>query len=208
MECPLIPIQPQPEPAAFSQKVRDPGNAFLRDVPQPTTREWKNRAYWQRVLPDLYQIYAGICAYSAQWIPLTTSNPTVDHFIPKSAKPQLAYEWSNYRLASLKFNQRKGTHQDVLDPFTLEPDWFILDFPSLYVKPNPILSSSSTKQVIATINRLKLNKESDTESRLRWIRDFCDEHIDFNFLKRNAPFIAYELQRQDLVDKIKSIIRT
>ena len=65
-----------------------------------------------------------------------------------------------------------------------------------------------TNQVIATINRLKLNKESDTESRLRWIRDFCDEHIDFNFLKRNAPFIAYELQRQDLVDKIKSIMRT
>ena len=55
----------------------------------------------------------------------------VDHFYPKSVRPDMAYEWSNFRLASLKLNCRKREFQDVLDPFTIEPGWFCLSFPSL-----------------------------------------------------------------------------
>jgi hypothetical protein len=206
MECALIPIQAQPEPLDFSRKVREPGKAFLKIVPHPTTTEWKNREYWQRALPDLYRAYGGICAYSAEWVPYTTGNPTVDHFIPKFVEPELAYEWSNYRLASSRFNSRKGSHQDILDPFTLEADWFILDFPSLQVKPNPKLSDSQANLVMATRKRLGLNDDLCVQSRLRWIQTFCNGDIDFAYLKRNAPFIAYELERQNLVDKIKSIM--
>jgi hypothetical protein len=201
----VIPVQEQPEPTDFAQKVRKPGAAFLQKVFHPTN--WDNREYWQNALPALYQAYAGICAYSAHWIQYDEGAATVDHFIPKSVAPQLAYEWSNYRLASRTMNIRKGDHQDVLDPFTLEPSWFMLDFPSLLIKPKPTLSAIQKEQVIATVKRLKLN-DDDTcvKARLHWILPFCMGHISFEFLRRHAPFIAYELQRQDLVDKISSIM--
>jgi len=204
----LIPIRAQPEPVNFSKKVREPGKAFLKKIPHPTTREWKNREYWQRVLPDLYEAYGGFCAYCAEWISRTTCDCQVDHFIPKSIQPELAYEWNNYRLASCRFNRKKGIYQDVLDPFNLEPDWFILEFPSLAVKPNPALSAFQAKQVIATRDHLGLNDEICMVSRLRWIRDFCRRSITFEYLKQNAPFIAYELERQNLVEKITLMMGT
>jgi hypothetical protein len=204
----MIHIQEQPEPGDFSRKVREPGSAFLQKVPHPTGSAWNHREYWQYSLSDLYDAYNGVCAYSAHWIPCSTGVATVDHFIPKSVEPQLAYEWRNYRLASLKLNSRKGEYQDVLDPFKLQPDWFILDFPSLLVKPNSSLSASEKEQVHATIKRLKLN-DDDTcvQDRLHWIRDFAKGELSFSFLKRKAPFLAYELQRQGLVDNIAVIMK-
>lgn len=200
----MILIQAQPEPPEFSKKVREPGQIFLRNFPHP--KKWKKKQYWQRTLPDLYRAYNGVCAYCAEWIPYTTGDSTVDHFIPKSVRPQLAYEWSNYRLASLRFNGRKKEYQDVLDPFTLGPDWFILVFPSLQIGPNHELTNSQAKLVTDTISRLKLNDEICISSRERWIKDFCDR-FDFEYLRQNAPFIAYELRRQDLVEKIAFMMR-
>lgn len=204
MECALIPIQAQPESPNFSKKVREPGQKFLHNSPHPTG--WDNREYWQRTLPELYKAYNGICAYCAEWIPYTTGDPTVDHFVPKSVQPQLAYEWNNYRLASLKFNGRKGDYQDVLDPFKLEFDWFVLKFPSLQVEPNLTLSDYQERAVANTINRLKLNDELCIQSRLRWIRDYCLNEITYDYLGRNAPFIACELQRQGVIDSIAFIM--
>jgi hypothetical protein len=202
----MIPVQEQPEPTDFAQKVRKPGVAFLQQIIRPTN--WDNREYWQNALPALYQAYAGICAYSAHWIQYDEGAATVDHFIPKSVAPQLAYEWRNYRLASRTMNIRKGNHQDVLDPFKLEPNWFIIDFPSLLIKPNPTLALSQREQVIATIKRLRLN-DDDTcvQARQHWILPFCKNECSFEFLKQHAPFIAYELQRQNLVGKIASIMK-
>lgn len=201
----MIPIQEQPEPSDFSENVKNLGVAFLKEVTRPV--KWNKREYWQKALPALYQAYSGICAYSAHWIPNDTGVATVDHFIPKSITPRLAYEWSNFRLASLKMNSRKGNHQDVLDPFKLKPNWFILDFPSLLIKSNPTLSIALKEQIHATIKRLKLN-DDDTcvRSRKDWLLPFCKKECSFEFLKGHAPFIAYELQRQGLVDKISSIM--
>src|SRR5439155_22494098 len=109
-------IEPKEEPLTFQETVREPGRAFLKTSPNP--KSWKNREYWQDCIPDLYDAYEGICAYCAEWIPETTGDPTVDHFIPKSVRPELAYEWSNFRLACLRFNRWKRNYQDVLDPFS------------------------------------------------------------------------------------------
>jgi hypothetical protein len=201
----VIPVQEQPEPSDFAQKVRKPGTAFLRQINHPPN--WENREYWRNALPALYQSYAGICAYSAHWIPNDTGVATVDHFIPKSDAPHLAYEWSNYRLTSLKLNGRKGNYQDVLDPFKLKPNWFILDFPSLLIKPNPALLAHQKEQVIATIKRLKLNNDDTcVQARQHWVLFFC-AGCSFEFLKRHAPFIALELQRQNLLETIASIMK-
>jgi hypothetical protein len=103
-------------------------------------------------------------------------------------------------------NARKWTFQDVLDPFTIQPGWFILHFPSLYVKADPSLDLHIQQKVISTIDRLKLNDEdSCVQSRESWLIPFCRGQYPFTFLQEKAPFIAYELERQDLVDKISSM---
>ena len=205
----MIPIKPQPEPDDFDEKVRQPGLAFLSQVPNPKTEDWKNYDYWRRSLPDLYTSYNKICAYSAQWIPRPEGSPSVDHFLPKSPKPELAYEWHNFRLACLSLNQRKGTQLDVIDPFELPVNSFILDFPSLIIKPNPELLYPLKGRVISTINRLQLN-DSDKciDGRLEWLKTYYEDNSSFDSLKRKAPFIAYELERQGLVevDKIAYIM--
>ncbi|MFN9170266.1 MAG: hypothetical protein ACK58B_06885 [Dolichospermum sp.] len=152
----MIPVKPQPEPDDFDEKVRQPGLVFLSKVPNPKTEDWKKHDYWVKSLPDLYTSYNKICAYSAQWIPRPEGSPSVDHFLPKSPKPELAYEWHNFRLACLSLNQRKGTQLDVIDPFELPVNSFILDFPSLIIKPNPELLYPLKGIVISTINRIQL----------------------------------------------------
>ena len=204
----MIPVREQPEPTSFEVAVRQPGQAFLRATPNPTKGQWKKARYWQNAIDDLYGAYDGICAYSAEWIPPSTGEASVDHFIPKSANPRLAYEWPNYRLSARRFNLYKQDTADVIDPFTLQADWFVLDFPSLQVKANSTLNPDDTDLVWRTIDRLRLNDERSIKSRQRWVRDFCEGHFAFDYLMKNAPFIAYELLRQGLRDAIVSIYRT
>lgn len=192
----MIPVVSQPQPADFSRLVREPGNQFLAQVPNPTSREWQNHAYWRKVLPHMRKAYGEICAYCAHWIPPSTGNHSVDHFVPKSQNPRLAYEWSNYRYVSARFNSRKGLHV-ILDPFQLAPDWFVLDFASFLIKPHPALSISQKGLVNQTISCLKLNIDEDLVlERQNWFECYYRGEISLAHLRRRAPFLAYELQRQ------------
>jgi len=58
-----------------------------------------------------------------------------------------------------------------------------------------------------TIDRLKLN-EDDTfvNDRNAWLKRYCLGGTNFLQLKQDAPFIAYELERQNLIKEIKSIM--
>ncbi len=130
---------------------------------------------------------------------------TVDHFIPISQSPQTAYEWNNYRLSCARANTNKGDNRNVLDPFNLKPDSFSLDFPSLLLRPNPSLDMDSAAKVSATIAILGLNEEYFVEDRLHWLIEYLRDS-DIDFLKRHAPFLAYELQRQKLESTISAIM--
>jgi hypothetical protein len=198
----VIPVKPQPEPDDFDEKVRNPGLAFLNKIPNPKTKDWENNraAYWRESLSDLYKAYNSICAYSAQWIPFDTGSPTVDHFIPKSKEYKSAYEWGNFRLACSKMNSKKHTHLDVIDPFALPADSFILEFPSMFIKPNHNLLEPLKGRVVSTIERLKLNDGLWPQGRASRLKGYCEKVYPFDNLKRQAPFIAYELERQGLVE--------
>jgi hypothetical protein len=201
----VIFVKQRPEPIDFDSKVRAKGVVFLQIDPRP--KVWNNREYWRESLKDLHEAYNKVCAYSAQWIPSIQGSPTVDHFIPKSMKPELAYEWNNFRLSCLKMNARKRDFQDVLDPFQIKYGWFILDFPSLLIKVNSKLDEPIKSQVKSTIKRLKLNDDDDcVKHRQDWLMRYCEKKITFDFLKETAPFIAYELERQDIVDSIAVIM--
>lgn len=203
----MIPVEEKPEPADFDDRVRTPGTQYLATNPNPNS--WANRSYWREALQDLWVAYSGICAYSCHWIPPDTGGSSVDHYLPKSIRPDLAYEWSNYRLAAAKFNARKWNHLDVLDPFEIEEETFVIVFPAMLIKPGPGLSPEEKEHALETIDRLKLNAdETLVSSRLRWILDYCDDHISYHHLQEKAPFIAYELRRQGLVETVRIMFRT
>ena len=203
----MIRVVPQPEPPVFSARVRRPGRRFLRRTPNPTSKQFATHAYWREVLVLLHEAYRGICAYSCHWIPYDTGSDTVEHFLCKKNHPDRAYEWTNYRLVCGTLNGRKGDFDDVLDPFVVENGDFVLQFPSLLVVPSPDLPFADQKKVQRTIDRLRLNDEGTClKSRIKWVYDYCDDHISFEHLRFHAPFIVLELERQNLTMKIKSVM--
>jgi hypothetical protein len=202
----VIYVEQQPEPDNFDQKVRIPGRKFLEKISSPNSKiDWKNREYWRKSISDLYEAYHHICSYTATWIPCPEGTPTVDHFIPKSVNPDKAYEWSNFRLACARANTWKDVHQDILDPFQLGNDWFVLNFPLLEIKPNPSLDLATQKAVNITIEKLKLNGFECRKGRETWFNEYCTCNITFDCLERRSPFIAHELKRQNLVQKFIDI---
>jgi hypothetical protein len=167
----------------------------------------KNHEYWREILDDLDKAYKSICAYSCHWISKDTGFRTVEHFKDKNTYPHEAYRWENYRFVCGTLNGRKGTFEDVLDPFLIEEGWFTLDFPSLLVQPGENLSSSLKEQVNNTIKRLGLNdKGTCLQARMSWLRDYIQVPFPFPYLEKRAPFLARELKRLDLVEKIREMM--
>jgi len=203
----MIRVAPEPEPETFDLKVRQPGKKFLQKTPNPTTKQFTRYSYWRNVLDLLHEAYNGVCAYSCHWIPYDTGSDTVEHFLPKRKYPGEAYEWSNYRLVCGTLNGRKGDFDDVLDPFLVQNGDFVIKFPSLLVVPSEALSTGGQAKAQRTIDRLKLNDEGTClKSRIKWVADYCDDHISFSHLRSHAPFIALELERQKLTLDIKTMM--
>lgn len=200
----MIPVKPQPEPATFDAFVRAPGRAFLNVCPKPTSSQYKTKRFWRVCLRDLRIVYSGICAYTASWIP---NDCTVDHFLPATKYPELAYEWTNYRLAGTRVNQFKGDRVGLLDPFSIQVGWFVLDCASFYVHPGLGLGSALVGQIHHTITSLDLNCDSLVEMRFEIIREYSQGNITLDFLAARYPFIGAELQRQNLVHVIRGIIK-
>jgi hypothetical protein len=210
----MIPVIMQVEPTEFSNRVRRPGRAFLRRNPPPTTIQIRKKNFWRFSHDDLYYLHNGICAYSAQWTP-RTKNPvdmehsSVDHYVPISADHSLAYEWSNYRLARARLNHNKASG-NVMDPFVIQPDWFVLDFRTFLIKPNDGLSPALENDVEATINQLDLNHGDFVQERIGILQEYAEDPpngIPFSFLESHYPFMAYELGRQGEVDRIRTRMR-
>jgi hypothetical protein len=75
------------------------------------------------------------------------------------------------------------------------------------VKPSKDIGAGLQAQVKATIDRLKLNDEGTCiKARARYLKRYCLGEVDFPYLKSDAPFIAFELERQGLVTDIKAIM--
>ncbi len=191
----MIRVGPQPEPTDFDVTVRQPGLRALEE-----NRE-KLPAHWRRCLDDLHAAYRGICAYACIYIDQATGARSVDHFVAKSSDRQLTYEWSNYRLACSLINSRKGTFDNVLDPFEIEDGWFELEFSALQIVPNSELDSGLQQRAQDTIDRLGLHTKECRDARAEYFNNYIQRHIDFYYLEQKSPFVAKEMRRQDLVRK-------
>lgn len=122
---------------------------------------------------------------------------SIDHFLPKTTHPQLAYEWSNFRLASGRVNNSKGNLTTILDPFLIQDDWFFMDVPACLLRPNPDLPKDLRNKISETINTLRLNQDdSYVQGRCNILIDYARGDITIGFLDRRYPFLAKEIRRQ------------
>jgi hypothetical protein len=198
-------VTPQAEYAEFEVEVRRPGNAFLALNPAPTSEQFRKKNHWSRAAKDLHAAYDGICAYTSTYMPDVGS---IDHYRPKTTNPELAYEWSNYRLAAPRVNNSKGNSLDVLDPFEIQDGWFTLDIPSCLIKPGAALDPALRTRVNATVNILRLNSDDMlVQERCNILLLLAKGKITLDFVAERYPFIAFEVDRQKKFDQLKALFK-
>ena len=199
----MIHVDAQPEPDSFDSEVRQKGIAWLQKknilLDQPLPCKTKIETFWRSCLDDLHTSYNGYCAYLSIFFERVTEGGSVDHFIAKSKRADLAYEWSNYRLACSRMNSRKGKFDDVLDPFEIETGWFCLEPVTGRIYPNPVLAQDKQEAVQTTINRLKLDDAGNREMRARHYQEYCESEYTADFLRKRSPFVWLEVKRQGLL---------
>ena len=115
--------------------------------------------------------------------------------VAKSKALDLVYEWSNYRLACRRMNGKKRD-ADVLDPFEIGDGWFALDLVAFQVVPGHGLSADVRTQVVETIETLDLSDDYCCKLRAEYAQDYWAGEIELPYLRRRAPFVAKELERQ------------
>lgn len=211
----MIPVALAPEPATFDAKVRRKGaDATLELVGRAPSKPRRGRKrkivakrrdqipsddfppYWRAVLPEMRKAYHGRCAYLAMYLEPATGSPSVDHVVPRSQSWRLVYEWSNYRLAASLINGKKSDLELVLDPCTIKPNLFALDFVSMDVIEGPAATGAERKQVDDAIATLGLNAQDCVDQRSEYYLDYKQGEITLKWLEKRAPFIAQELRRQ------------
>ena len=199
----MIHVEAQPEPASFDEKVRQKGLAWLRRkkiaLDQPLPPKTTLEPYWRHCLGEMHLGYNGCCAYLAVFFERVTGGGSVDHFIAKSQRTDLAYEWSNYRLACSRMNSRKRDYDDVLDPFDVETGWFHLEPITGRIYPDQELSAEARSAVQATIDRLGLDDGGNREMRARHYQEYRQGFYTADFLQKRSPFVWSESNRQGLL---------
>ncbi len=213
----MIRVELAAEPQDFDAKVRQPGLRAIAELAgEPGLPKRKGRlrqavansreqipadkfpSYWTEALPELRAAYGHVCSYVCVYIEPVTGAASVDHMLPKSLSWQEAYEWRNYRLACSLMNSRKNDYRDVLDPFEIDDDWLRIELVGYQVIPSADLDPAIKTRVQATIDRLKLNDRDCLTLREDYATDYFQGDISLGYLRRRAPFLAREIERQGM----------
>lgn len=212
----MIRVHRKEEPLDFDARVRQPGLSAIDELvgrPPRLRRRGPRRAkvaeteeqikpyqfpaFWTESLDQMMVLYEQRCAYLGLHLERSTGNPSVDHFVAKAKDWRLVYEWSNYRLSASLVNARKGV-QPVIDPFEVEEGWFALNLDSLYVEAGPSAPADRFSLIDSTLPILNLPEcRKDRGEYIRLYRLGPGQGgIDLHFLRRRAPFVAREMERQ------------
>jgi uncharacterized protein (TIGR02646 family) len=198
----MIPVALQPEPVDFDAEVRQRGMAWLAlkgiapggAAPKGT----KFSTYWSYSNKQLWSAYSGVCAYLAIYFEWPSGAASTDHFVPKSLRPDLAYEWSNFRLSCLAPNRLKNKYNDVIDPMVLAANTFELNLVTGEIRPNSSLQPTQIQAATKTIKRLKLDSPEHNHMRQRHYNQYL-RHKDAQTLRELSPFVWHEADRQGLL---------
>ena len=196
-----VPLQPEPVPK-FDTKVRQPGIAWLNlhgiALTSPPPDPAALPPLWRNTQKELWRSYQGVCAYLCIYFEWPLGANSTDHFVAKSQDAGQAYEWDNYRLSCMGMNRNKNKYDDVLDPFSLAPDTFVLNLASGKIGPNPSLPQATQEEAWATIRRLKLDDPETEKMRAAHYTEYLKGVPGWK-LKKDSPFVWYEAKRQGLL---------
>ena len=199
----MIPVTPAPEPPVFNVMVRQPGLQWLVNNGIPSGQPPPDPAvlppFWRKTSKELWTAYSGVCAYLCIYMEWPLGAHSTDHFVAKSRDAGQAYEWLNYRLSCLGANRNKNRFDDILDPFTLQPDTFVLNFASGAIHPNRAMPPNVQDDAQKTIDRLGLDEQECREMRLQHYGDYVNHDLSGAHLKRESPFVWHEANRQGLL---------
>jgi len=196
----MIPVTLAPEPEMFDATVRRPGHAWLAAHKISKNKKLapgtELEPYWRDCLGELHASYAGVCAYSCVFVERMTGGISTDHYVAKSRRAGLAYEWSNFRLACATMNSRKSDFSTILDPIGLADETFWLELVTGRIYPRPSLATAARERAQLTIEDLKLDDDGWRETRARHYEEYRRGEYDEVFLRKRSPFVWYEARRQ------------
>jgi hypothetical protein len=131
---------------------------------------------------------------------LPARNGTIDHYLSKKNRPDLTYEWSNYRYCTRQVNSLKGNYDDrVLDPFEVQDDWFEIQIPSLQMLLTDKVPPDQREKAEFTLRQLQLqDSEWIIDHRADYYDDYCDGKITLELIDRDAPLLAKAIRAKHL----------
>jgi len=209
----VIRVEERDEPKTFDVKVRQPGQRLLQELRGQSTAKKRPgpkrksvdritsnllKPFWTECLDDLAEAFNHVCAYCCIRIDPVTGARTVDHFEPTRDDPDLAYEWKNFRYASLIMNRRKERAARVCDPFEIQDGWFELNLLTFGLRPRPGLTPEEKALVQTTIDALELDGEAMRRRRAAaWSKFDKDRSLrGFQQMEEDCPLVAREYVRQ------------
>jgi hypothetical protein len=123
---------------------------------------------------------------------------TFDHYLSKKNRPDLTYEWSNYRYCTKHVNTLKGNYDDrILDPFEVQDDWFEIQIPSLQIVLTNQVPIELREKAEFTLQQLQLNRSTRTmELRASYYDDYQEGVVTLEFVERNAPLLGRAIRAE------------
>lgn len=185
---------PIPEPADFDSGCRRPGITWWSSRrlagETPKTSEFPN--LWAKYESDLARAFHQRCGWWAMWI----AEGEVDHFLSKKNRPELAYEWTNYRYIAGSVNGSKGNLDDkVLDPFDVQDGWFEVIVPSMQLIGTDQLPAALKDKASFTLEKLRLREGTKVvRCRRRWYESFKNG-TPISELEKFAPLVAKAVKK-------------
>lgn len=198
----MIHFERIPEPPAFDEEARMPGNQWLENHPDAK----RPRDFWSRFKNDLAEGFRHLCSYTVIHEPVGT----VDHFISFNRDKSLAYEWDNYRFASGWINSSKKTADDaILDPFEVEDDWFEILLPSMQMRLTAKVPEEHRAKAEFTLERLHLKNDPRViRPRRIWYQMYQEGKLNLEGLREMAPLIARAVEKQDKGNCMAGLLKT
>ncbi len=123
----------------------------------------------EQIREQLFAMSAEHCAFCDA----LNAQETIEHFKPKKQFPLVAYQWENLYPCCGDCQGKNDRYSDAL----LRPDaddysfrrYFILDFPTFELCPNPEAEASDQERAKITIELYRLNRPTAKKSRkLSW----------------------------------------
>lgn len=186
----MISVAKVPAPKGY-RLVKQRGDDWRKANPKAK----RPKDLWSPHLQHLDDGFAHLCGYAAM---LDPTGGTVDHYLSWKRRPDLAYEWTNFRFVSGVLNASKRTADDtVLDPYLVGKGWFEILLPSLQLQLTNKVPKDQRAKAQYTLQRLKLgNGEKLVRWRQRYYERYVAGQLDLEGLRAIAPLVAEAVERQ------------